>query len=185
MPPSGKFGLGQQKPEHFLGAREDVFSQTGKFSVKAGIGFHYFSDGCFLEQPELSRNQVIRPLQMMLYTSVVLGKEQSPAHKNMLSSNCAAATLQPSLDRKPAWGKCCTTEIHLREKWGSRVTLLPAMAQRSRLYIRTMFWGEADTKCITSWSSANYQMDLARLQQLLAIARRCIDLKAKGSDKII
>lgn len=47
-----------------------------------------------------------------------------------------------------------------------------------------MFWGEVDTKCIMSWSSTNYRMDLAGLWQLLAIARRYIGLKAKGLDKI-
>lgn len=53
------------------------------------------------------------------------------------------------------------------------------------MYIETKFWGEEDTKSITLWSSANYQMELAHLWQMLVIAGRCIDLKAKGSDKII
>lgn len=53
------------------------------------------------------------------------------------------------------------------------------------MYIETTLWGEADTKCIMLWSSANYQMELAHLWQLLVVAGRCIDQKAKGSDKIM
>lgn len=117
MPPSGKFGLGQQKPEHFLGAKEDSFSQTVKFSVKAGIGSHYFSESLFRVAKAPQKQSHMASADDAIYLSSPW-QTKEPRPQNMLSSNCVAASLQPPLDRKLVQGKCCTTEIHLREKGG-------------------------------------------------------------------